>query len=323
MKAPRVIVVSLRKAGTHLIREAIAAFGYSITGQVAEAPGGRRSDGHLDQDVVHRVLRMVYLDEELAAITTETDRGAIDQAIRRAQDALTDSWRIRLGLPESAVPKGDDIDMQLVARTLTRGAARRFADTPPNTSWFLHQLDLAQVDQAFLREWMETGEPRIIFIYRDPRDTLLSMINFLATRGAADLAGLPDHQLYGEIIKAIPTTGERLTFALSDPCFPGGESFARALWLRRHPRVFTISFEDLVGPDGGGAAEAQTAAVAKLAAFLEVDDDPAAVAGRLFNPDSFTFHRGQIGAWREHFTPKHEALFQQRYGHLVDAYGYA
>lgn len=322
MKAPRVIVVSLRKAGTHLIREAIAAFGYSITGQVAEAPGGPRSDSHLDPDVVHRSLRMVYPDEELAAITAETDRGVIDQAIRRAQDALTDSWRIRLGLPESAALNGDDIGMQLVARTLTRGAARRFADTPPNTCWFLHQLDLAHVDQAFLREWMETGEPRIVFTYRDPRDTLLSMINFLATRSSADLAGLPDHQLYGEIIKAIPTTGERFTFALSDPCFPGADSFARALWLLRHPRVCTISFEDLIGPAGGGTTEAQTAAVTKLAAFLEVDD-PAAVAGRLFNPDSFTFHRGQIGAWREHFTPEHEELFQKRYGHLVDAYGYA
>jgi hypothetical protein len=323
MKAPRVIVVSLRKAGTHLIREAIAAFGYSITGQVAEAAGGPRSDGHLDQDVVHHILRMVYTDEELAAITAETDRKVIDQAIRRARDALTDSWRIRLGLPESAALKGDDIGTQLVARTLMRGAARRFADTPPNTSWFLHQLDLAQVDQAFLREWMETGEPRMVLTYRDPRDTLLSMINFLATRGPADLAGLPDHQLYGEIIKAIPTTGERLTFALSDPCFPGAESFARALWLLRHPRVCTLSFEDLVGPEGGGSTETQTAAVAKLAAFLDVDDDPAAVADRLFNPGSYTFHRGQIGAWREHFTPEHEELFQRRYGNVVDAYGYA
>lgn len=304
MRVPRAIVVSLRKSGTHLIKVAISAVGYSVTGQIAESAAGPRQDHYLDQDTVHRIMRMVYLTDEIAEITSSTDQAVIAQAIQRGRDALMNSWRIRLGLPESTRLPDDDLVTQLTARMLTRGAARRFADTPPDLCWFLHQLDIAEVDHTFIREWMDSGEPRIILNYRDPRDTLLSMVNFLATRSAADLAGLPEHQLYGEIVKAIPTTELRLTFALRDPCFPGADSFARALWLRHHPRVCAVSFEDLVGPAGGGTVRAQTATIAKLIDFLGADQSPAKVGRRLFNPDSFTFHRGQIGAWREHFTPR-------------------
>jgi hypothetical protein len=323
MRAPRAIVVSLRKSGTHLVKEAITALGYSVTGQVAESPTGPRDNHYLHRDTVHRIMRMVYLEEEITEITSGTDRAVIDQAIRRAQDALLNSWRIRLGLAESTGLSDDDLVTQLTARTLARGAARWFRDTPPDLCWFLHQLDIAQIDHTFLREWMETGEPGIIFNYRDPRDALLSMVNFLATRSSADLAGLPEHQLYGAIIKAIPTTEQRLTFALRDPCFPGGDSFARALWLLHHPRVCAVSFEDLVGPAGGGTTQAQTAAVAKLIDFLGADHDPADVGHRLFNTGSFTFHRGRVGAWCEHFTTEHVKLFHDRYGELITAYGYA
>lgn len=322
MNAPRAIVVSLRKSGTHLVKEVITALGYSVTGQIARTAGGSPETHYLGKDAVRRVLDMVYLEDELAELFKATDRSAVEAAVRRAQEALMNSWRIRLGLSEAPEAAGDDLLTQLIARTLGRGASRRFRDTPEGLCWFLHQLDIDRVDGGFLREWMEAGEPKIIFNYRDPRDVLVSMVNFLTTRSDAELAGLPDHQLYGQILKAIPTTGQRLTFALLDPCFPGSDAFGKALWLLRHPLVCAVSFEELVGPEGGGTDQGQLAAVTKIVNFLDGDQDPAVIARRLFNPDSFTFHRGRIGAWREHFTAEHEELFSNRYGQLVDAYGY-
>ena len=40
-------------------------------------------------------------------------------------------------------------------------------------------------------------------------------------------------------------------------------------------------------------------------------------------PRSFTFHKGQIGGWREHFSPEHEEIFNERYGKLLELYSYA
>lgn len=47
-----------------------------------------------------------------------------------------------------------------------------------------------------------------------------------------------------------------------------------------------------------------------------------AVAGTLFYPDAHSFHRGRIGTWRGVFTHQHERLFQQRFGHLLELFGY-
>jgi hypothetical protein len=46
------------------------------------------------------------------------------------------------------------------------------------------------------------------------------------------------------------------------------------------------------------------------------------VAGRLFNPEVFSFYRGQIGGWREAFTPALRRLADDRYGEVLRAYGY-
>ena len=51
--------------------------------------------------------------------------------------------------------------------------------------------------------------------------------------------------------------------------------------------------------------------------------DPAAVAGNLFNPAARTFHRGRIGRWKDHFSSRHRALFNERHGAIAELYGYA
>ena len=48
-----------------------------------------------------------------------------------------------------------------------------------------------------------------------------------------------------------------------------------------------------------------------------------AVAGRVFDPTSPTFRRGQTGDWRRHFTAEHRALFDRVAGPLLDELGYA
>jgi hypothetical protein len=95
-------------------------------------------------------------------------------------------------------------------------------------------------------------------------------------------------------------------------------------WLLHHPLVHTTSFEDLVGPNGGGTAEAQLRAATGLIDFLGVSGShaPEDVVKSLFNRDAFTFFKGQIGGWRESFTEEHRRLTDERFGEVLSMYGY-
>jgi hypothetical protein len=52
---------------------------------------------------------------------------------------------------------------------------------PSDVVFSVHELWHEEDRQDFLNEWAETGSPRLIFDYRDPRDQLISMIHFYAT----------------------------------------------------------------------------------------------------------------------------------------------
>lgn len=310
------LAFSVRKSGTHLLREAIAAFGYTLYGGVAPETSQQPLVG---REVAWRIVQMVYTPAEIEALTTGE---VATRAVRMAVGAYLEAWWVRLGVRGSAPSANPDAPAELVARVLASPATRDFADTPPGVCWFLHQLDPDRMDQAFLRPWAETGQPRLIYLYRDPRDVLLSMVNYLARRAPDRLGTFGDQQVYAGILQSVPTLDERLTLALTDPCFPGTADFARGLWLLRHPQVLAVSFEDLVGPRGGGSAEAQAAALARLADFLGVRADLPAVASRLYNPAARTFHRGRVGGWEDHFSSRHRTLFRDRHGAIAELYGY-
>jgi hypothetical protein len=317
--AGRPLVVSLRKSGTHLVREVMTALGYSPFGEVFAGQADLRL---LDRESVWRAARIVYLPEELAELTQCTDAGVASDALRHALAALNEIWRERLALPWVGGEMVEPEALRLADQVRARHPRLRFTDLPDGVCWILHQLPLDKVNGDVVRDWISTGEPRIILNYRDPRDVLISMVEFLADASRRSVGGFPEHLVYADILRSVPTMPERLTIALEDPGFPGPQSFEQALWLLRHPKVCTVSFEDLVGPQGGGSASRQVDAVRRIIEFLGHSADPSVVAGKIFNPDSFTFRRGRAGRWREVFEPRHAELFDARYGAVLDAFGY-
>jgi hypothetical protein len=322
MTASHSLVVSLRKSGTHLVKEVMTRFGYSLYGEVSASAD---TQPKLTGETLWRVLTTVYDEEQMRRLAGSEDPTVVDAALSEAVAALYGSWRIRLGIPWRG-PAHEAPPYELVARTLTRSATRPFTDTPAGVCWFLHQLDPLTTDYSFLSEWLDTGSPRVVFNYRDPRDVLLSMVNFLSGETDRGVGHFIDHRIYSGILRNTGSLEERLSIAITDPCFPGADAFERGLWLLRHPAVCKVSFEELVGPRGGGSSEHQSAAVARIASFVDADGArghaAAAIADELFNDRAYSFHKGRIGAWREHFTPEHEKLFEERYGTVLDAYGY-
>jgi Sulfotransferase domain len=318
--AERVVLVSLMKSGTHLIQELMVALGYGIYGTSRIPPEIRPV---FDADTRRDIARLVYDEPTYEEIVADEDSETFTRVTDEAWEALGWAWQVRLGMPLASRYGISVINHPLVEQAIRRTSSVPFARTPKNVCWMFTPLDLRSVDGRFLQEWTETGEPRIIFMYRDPRDVILSMVNFLSGKTAQGFGNFSENLAYSRILSTKPTLAEKLTYALSDPSFPCNGDHERSLWLLNHPDVCKVSFEELVGAAGGGSDEAQEAAVARVVEFLGIPDDPKSLTGKLFRRDAFTFFRGQIGSWREAFTPAQAPLIASRLREMIDLYGYS
>jgi len=158
-----------------------------------------------------------------------------------------------------------------------------------------------------------------VFICRDPRDVLLSMLSFARVRQlpphvAALLEPLSDEDA---LILLLDGGGRLVPFADYFDAYHG--------WLSA-PGVAQLRFEDLIGPRGGGNAQRQEracAVLATLAGFSPKADEVKAATEKVFNVQAGTFFKGQIGAWRDAFTPAVRRAYERHAGWLTARWGFA
>jgi sulfotransferase 6B1 len=158
-----------------------------------------------------------------------------------------------------------------------------------------------------------------VVLVRDLRDVCLSYIYWIHT---LEMALMPER------IKRVYRwpLDERLSKAIMQPDANCGTGwFARnALEWIKNPTVFVCRFEDLVGPLGGGSRNDQEATIEALGKHLGYElskERVAEIADTLFG-GTLTFRKGQIGEWREHFSPQHIDLFKSALGKELIELGY-
>jgi hypothetical protein len=166
-----------------------------------------------------------------------------------------------------------------------------------------------------------------IFVYRDPRDMIISHI-FYATQMH------PRHWMRRYYTERLHSMEERIAAAIRGVDEPGSEltgvreRYAGYLGWLEQPAVLCLRFEDLILD--------RQAALGCLLDYL---------AGRGFDPSVFnlhmersqaiqileqaiaprksgTFRKGKPGNWQEHFTPANKALFKELAGDLLVRLGY-
>lgn len=191
---------------------------------------------------------------------------------------------------------------------------------------WLHSLSPRDVASAHLFSRPEVRDrvagPAFVpyFIYRDPRDVVVSHVFYVAEMEARHV----HHAFYA----SLPDFDARLrTSILGRPeleiDFPNiAQRFAPYLgWLDR-PEVLKIRFEELVN-------DRERALSSILGHFL--NRVPLAIPRtrmlsaleRSINPRrSPTFRSGKTGEWRKHFTAEHKRLFRSVAGGLLHRLGY-
>jgi hypothetical protein len=318
MQAPRIMIVTPQKTGTHLMLELALATGYKAFGVIRASA---RTEPQFDAEQRLQIARLVFSETEVR----DLEKQEADEFTRRTDEAwsaLAWSWQRRLGQPVAArygQAKYDSVD--LVASN-PKMSKTTFADTPPGMCWLWHELDVNAIDGSFIEEWASTGEPRIIFNYRDPRDVLVSMINFVDVENHLEYGNFCDRRIYNAIFRNMNSISEKISFAIRDRYFPIQLEFEKCLWMLYHPNVCKVRYEDLVGPEGGGSKERQHATVERILAHIDADVAPETICNRLYNTNAWSFRKGRPGAWRKTFNNANLRQFYAAYDDLLEQYGY-
>lgn len=209
-------------------------------------------------------------------------------------------------------------------RTITKGGRRKTKEeivgeleNLPRSVIGWGYVDATKENVSFLTQ---TGRVNY-FIYRDPRDLLVSQVFF-----ATDMQ--EDHGMH-DFYNALPDFSERLKVAITGIDRDGlymvnvkQRCEGVFEWLET-PGVMCIRFEDLVN-NRDATLNAMLAEVEKTGYQIPTAREQAlSVLEEAIQPrKSHTFRSGKTGGWREFFTEEHKKSFKEVAGDLVVRLGY-
>jgi sulfotransferase 6B1 len=159
------------------------------------------------------------------------------------------------------------------------------------------------------------------FIYRDPRDMLVSQVFF-----ATDMR--EEHGMH-EYYKSLPDFGERLKVAITGIDRDGLHMVsvkqryeAVFQWLEQK-YVMCIRFEDLIN-NRDTTLSVMLDEVEKTGYKIPTPREKALsiLVSAIQPKKSHTFRSGKTGGWKEHFTEEHKKLFKDFGGDLLVRFGY-
>jgi hypothetical protein len=160
------------------------------------------------------------------------------------------------------------------------------------------------------------------FIYRDPRDVVVSHVYYVTEMSAAHA----HHQFYTQELHSF---AERLNVSiLGRPdwaeLFPNIRArFEPYLIWVDHPQVLALRYEDFISDRQTMVGQILDHAVShgfplsceRILAIQELEN-------HIKPEQSPTFRSGKSGGWREHFTPDHKKVFKEVAGDLLIRLGY-
>jgi hypothetical protein len=159
------------------------------------------------------------------------------------------------------------------------------------------------------------------FIYRDPRDMLVSQVYF-----ATDM--YEEHGMHA-YYKSLPDFGSRLKAAITGVDQDGSKMVSVKQryegvfqWLDQ-PHVLCIRFEDLI-LRRDATLNAMLDQVEQTGYRIATPREKALpiLVAAIQPKKSRTFRSGKTGGWRDHFTDEHKKLFKEVAGDLLVRLGY-
>lgn len=228
-----------------------------------------------------------------------------------------------------SIPKCGTSYLGVILMELTKKGFGIYLDYPVDNNL----IELSNSQNAFPfkhlltqkdKEFLISNDYKIIFLYRDPRDQLISSIFWLEKQ-------IPNHD-----ISRIPTIIDKITKILTADKNNLYEFTTQTImnaishddWFVNFYRqiedfpphlLLKIKFEDLIGSKGGGNDTKQEETLIRIAEFLNIcikPNDLIKIANQWWGL-SGTFRCGKIGAWKKFFTEEHIKLYKQNYEDIL------
>lgn len=163
---------------------------------------------------------------------------------------------------------------------------------------------------------LEPKMDHLFLIYRDPRDVLISTINYYS-------------HVLNKHLGIHSSFDERLTYTIlyegMDGFFGPLVHYLRAFDAEKILKPFVFKYEDLVGPKGGGDADAQKMTIIEIGKKLNIpiSEKRALELGKAIYGTSATFRVGKIGTWKKYFKPIHKEQFKHsKHQQVLEFLGY-
>jgi len=162
---------------------------------------------------------------------------------------------------------------------------------------------------------------KIIILIRDPRDILVSQINWIREGCTWWPTGYYIPNYFQNL-----TYSDQIFWMINFPKEHIGLKeyleWAREVIENKHATI--IKFEDLIGTNGGGNSTLQLNAISSLLELLGYEyseERVAKIASSLFGGTE-TFRKGNIGNWKKHFKNNHKVLFEEKFGEFLRYFDY-
>lgn len=165
-----------------------------------------------------------------------------------------------------------------------------------------------------------------LLIIRDPRDVIISHMIWVTKKH-------PNHRLRKHY-KSLNKREKILSslHGLSGKNTQDGKPFEGAKkWLdmfipwTKESFNYTLKFEDLIGPKGGGERKSQKKTIKEIGTHLGVnlsDKEITHIAKNTYSPSSSTFRKGKIGDWKNHLDENLKNEIKENIGDWIIKLGY-
>jgi len=222
---------------------------------------------------------------------------------------------LRRGKPDTVGSYWIDLD---IGDNWVRGTwLEYFLDSIQDNSYIVGHLPYSKK----LSDLFQSKHFYHLFIYRDPRDILVSYINY-----QIDHENLPFHKTFissdqDNQVRHVLSGLESGRIVLA----PLSERIQRAKDWISDDQTLAIRFEDLIGAHGSGSADKQLSTVHKVVDWCNISMSPDKVeslAKNVYSEESDTFNKGSIGQGRNFLDQDLQELFNVYCGKLMEELGY-
>jgi hypothetical protein len=219
-----------------------------------------------------------------------------------------------------SIPKCGNFLLMKLMKMISKKEPKVSSPHTNTLDWTTHFAINHELVKNSTVDFCRKNNVKIVFIYLDPRDQVVSGAYYLQKFGLGKKMTIPS------LIDSLITNSFYWWRVVGLPNGIGTVTDFYNLMMQWSALdfVYTTTFEKIIGSRGGGDRAVQIEEIKKIAQFcgyLLDEDEVELIADALWGERS-TFREGKIGAWKKEFTARQKNLFKQTAGQLLVDLGY-